>query len=140
MQSLIYIISPVATDPRYAEKRDSLTQIAGNFGLRTFYPLDHIDNFDLYSTLAHISMASLIIADLSYERPSCYYELGLVQAKGKSTILLAENNTKIHQSFVERGIRFYSSIEEYNNILTKDISIMLKIVSNAKPINSSLNR
>lgn len=131
MQSSIYIISPVATDPRYKEKRASLTQTAGNFGLQTFYPLDHIDNTDLYSTLAHISAAALVIADLSFERPSCYYELGLVQATGKATILLAETNTKIHQSFVKQGIRFYKSIEEYAHILTNDISKTFGIKNNA---------
>lgn len=127
MTPSFYIISPVATDARFADKRAVVTRIAANFGLRAFYPLDDNKEFDLDSTLSIISAASFVVADLSFERPSCYYELGLVQAQRKDTILLAEADTTIHQSFAARGVRFYRSLDDYADILSDGISRILNV-------------
>ena len=60
---------------------------------------------------SNIKKASFVIADLAYERPSCYYELGLAQAMGKLTFFIALAGTKIHQTYGD--IHFYEGIEQY---------------------------
>jgi nucleoside 2-deoxyribosyltransferase len=56
--------------------------------------------------------ASLIVADLSLERPSCYYELGVAQALGRPTFLLAVTGTAIHQVADRDRIHFYADLKE----------------------------
>lgn len=56
-----------------------------------------------------IEGATLVIADLSLQRPSCYYELGLAQALGRTTLLVAEEGTDVHQAFGRSDVLFYKS-------------------------------
>lgn len=44
----------------------------------------------------HIKKAELIIADLTYERPNCYFELGYAIALGKDIVIISKQGTKIH--------------------------------------------
>jgi nucleoside 2-deoxyribosyltransferase len=46
--------------------------------------------------LEHIAKSKLIIADLSGERPNCYYETGFAHALGKEIILTIREKEKIH--------------------------------------------
>lgn len=54
--------------------------------------------------LEHISTSQLIIADLSGERPNCYYEAGFAHALGKEIIFSIQEKDKIH--FDLAGYRF----------------------------------
>jgi nucleoside 2-deoxyribosyltransferase len=42
--------------------------------------------------LSRIETAELIVADLSFERPNCYYEVGYAQAKGKKVLFTARRD------------------------------------------------
>ena len=44
----------------------------------------------------YIGKAELIIADLSYERPNCYFELGYARALGKDLVIIYREGTKVH--------------------------------------------
>lgn len=106
-----YVISPVASDTAFADKRVILEEAGGHFGLHPFFPLDnaYLSKADL---LASIRSAALVIADMSFERPSCYFELGLAEGINASVSLLATTGTHIHQ-VGDRPVHFYSSIEQY---------------------------
>ncbi|NOQ26835.1 MAG: hypothetical protein GQ564_15855 [Bacteroidales bacterium] len=54
--------------------------------------------------LENIAKSKFIIADLSGERPNCYYETGFAHALGKELILTIKENEKIH--FDLNGYRF----------------------------------
>lgn len=69
------------------------------------------------SSLEMIMQTDFVIADLSYERPSCYYELGYLQAMKKKVYLLAEQSTVIHQLLTPEQIIFYSNIKEYDDVI-----------------------
>ncbi len=74
-------IKAVAADIKYRAQR--VDEISGS---------KSIDN----KIFEHIKKAELIIADLSYERPNCYFELGYALALGKEIIIISENGSKIH--------------------------------------------
>lgn len=46
--------------------------------------------------LQNIAISKLILAELSGERPNCYYEAGFAQALGKNVILTIRENEQIH--------------------------------------------
>ncbi|MDF2630445.1 MAG: hypothetical protein K0R39_4276, partial [Symbiobacteriaceae bacterium] len=46
--------------------------------------------------LDNIASSSIVIADLTGERPNCYYEAGFAQALGKEVILLIREGERIH--------------------------------------------
>lgn len=65
------------------------------------YRAERVDNIAGSQTIdskifEYIEKAEIIVADLSYERPNCYYELGYAKALGKEMIIIAKQGTKIH--------------------------------------------
>ena len=66
-----------------------------------------------------IEMCQFIIADLTDERPSCYFEVGYAEAKGKPIIYVASKEsvitpgklTRIHFD-VHMNVNFFTSISE----------------------------
>ncbi len=82
--------------------------------------------FNLQAALQDIKGASFVLADLSLERPSCYYELGLAEALGKPIYLVAEDGTDIHQTASRRLVSYYKDNDEYKalitNILTTEVN------------------
>jgi nucleoside 2-deoxyribosyltransferase len=127
--NLVYIIMPVGSDEAFESKRAVLEASSKAHDWITHFPLDstsrqdnrHITetNFKLPEVLAEMKAASLIVADLSLERPSCYYELGVAQALGRPTFLLAVTGTVIHQVADRDRIHFYADL--------KELSVMMDI-------------
>jgi hypothetical protein len=56
--------------------------------------------------LENISSSAIVLADLSGERPNCYYEAGFAHAIGKEIIFAVKDGSKIH--FDLAGYRFIS--------------------------------
>jgi nucleoside 2-deoxyribosyltransferase len=73
----------------------------------------------LNEILSRIETAKLIVADLTFERPNCYYEVGYAQAKGKKVIFTARedhdprrpnrqpNGPKVHFDLDSHRISFW---------------------------------
>lgn len=64
--------------------------------------------FDLEAVKAAMGSVALVVVDLSYERPSCYYELGLAEAVGANVLLVAKRGTPLHQTSLRDRVRFFS--------------------------------
>ncbi|WP_433263050.1 hypothetical protein ACQPWR_24920 [Micromonospora vinacea] len=80
-----------------------------------YFPLDyrqHHEDFQAATIRDEIGRCVVAVVDLTLERPSCYYELGMVQGVGLSTILVAEIGTQIHQTASRKSVAFYRSHEE----------------------------
>jgi nucleoside 2-deoxyribosyltransferase len=125
--NLVYIIMPVGSDEAFESKRAVLESSFKAHDWITHFPLDsasrqdnrHITetNFKLSEVVQEMKAASLIVADLSLERPSCYYELGVAQALGRPTFLLAVTGTTIHQVADRDSIHFYTDLKELSVIM-----------------------
>ena len=115
----LYVIMPVASDPEYPAKRTAIESVANELGYEPFFPLDRGNLFDLEATLMIIQSVELVLADLTLERPRCYYELGLAQSLKKRAVLIALAGTPIHQSANRTEVLFYNDIKDYCHCLAR---------------------
>src|SRR5918997_1247084 len=92
LKMYFYVIMPVGADKQFAAKKSIIQKVAQKENLTPYFPFDRTGNisFDINSTLSILKDAEFVLADLSMERPSCYFELGLTQAIGKDVYLIAE--------------------------------------------------
>jgi hypothetical protein len=79
------------------------------------YPLDEL----VRRIKQEIERAQFLVADLTDERPSCYFEAGYGEAKGKQVIYVASDNsvidpkveTKIHFD-IHKNVQFFRNHEQ----------------------------
>jgi len=114
-----YVIMPVGADEQFADKRSILKKVAEREGVTPYFPFDRTTNitFDKDKTLSLMKDSDFVLADLSMERPSCYFELGLAQALGKEVYLIAQENTDIHQAHGRRLTHFYKDLSGYEQVV-----------------------
>lgn len=110
---LVYFISPVGSDPQYLDKRKVLAETASEQGVEFFFPLDRHTAFSVEAAMKDLRKSWIVIADLSFERPSCYFEVGLAQGVGTPVSFIAAANTLLHQAGGTSGILRYSSLQTY---------------------------
>jgi hypothetical protein len=118
----VYYISPVGSDPGYASKRDVLARVAASRGVVFFFPLDHSASFSVSTALNDLRTSRLVIADLSLERPSCYFEVGLAQAAGVSVAFIAEAGTVLHQAGGTERVVTYHDLPSYHLAVEQTLS------------------
>jgi hypothetical protein len=111
----VYVIMPFASDREYAAKRDALNRAARLAQVELHLPLEKSRNRTINPSevLSDLRLANLVIADLSLERPSCYFELGLAQALEKPCVLIASRGSAVHQAFGRDEVSFYNDLEDY---------------------------
>lgn len=114
----IFYIAPHYFDSDFDTKFQSIKEIAKEFDFRILKGIKSSEEeFDRKRTMELYGEADYFIADLSFERPSCYYEVGYVQGLNKKIYLIALKNTVVHQ--VKGEVEFYSNINEYRKIITQ---------------------
>jgi nucleoside 2-deoxyribosyltransferase len=110
----VHVIMPVGSDLFAAEKKRAIADGAARAGFEVRFP-DYLPlkpTFKISELITEIREADYVIADLSYERPSCYYELGIAEALGKRVHLVAKTGTPIHQSAARSLVRYYVDIAD----------------------------
>jgi nucleoside 2-deoxyribosyltransferase len=119
----LYVIMPVGSDPMYPERRTAIEDGAATAGFEAHFPLDDspIGRFDLESTKKRMRASDAVLADLTKERPSCYYEVGLAQALNPRVLLVATRDTAIHQVAGRRHVEFYSSLDDLRMVLARQL-------------------
>jgi hypothetical protein len=91
--SYVYIIGPVRSDPQYKQKRQVLADISSGYQYQFFFPFERYKSFSLDAVRTDLRNAAVVIADLSLERPSCYFELGVAQALDLPVQMIAASGT-----------------------------------------------
>ena len=124
---LAYVIMPVGSDRMFEAKRAVIEDSANHNGWTTHFPLDSSLLADKVVVTLHeirevMNAASLIVVDLSLERPSCYYELGVAEALGRQTFLLAAAGTAIHQASDRNKVHFYADLDELSTLVEAALS------------------
>ena len=118
-----YVIMPLGIDSEAIQKKKRIVEIAQRADISAHFPnyFQNKPNFNLNLLLNDIQKADFVLADLSYERPSCYYEVGLTEALGKKIYLIAQRGTDIHQTAERENVIYYKNLDEFENILKQII-------------------
>ena len=114
-----HVVMPTGADPRASEKREIIRLAASSSGMEPHFPAytPTQPGFNLRSALSDLSGCLFVLADFSFERPSCYYEVGLAEALKIPVYLIAEGGTAIHQTAARDQVRFYSDLNSLSKLL-----------------------
>lgn len=72
-----------------------------------------------------ISMARVVVCDLSDERPNVYYELGYAHGLRRDVICVARNGTKIHFDVAGLKILFFETYRALETALSEELQRLL---------------
>jgi hypothetical protein len=114
-------VTPHSLDPRFEEKIRLVSKAGQIASVQVGWAhpalvqgfAEEMIGFEL------LKKSDWVLGDLSFERPSCYFEIGLAQGLNKPVSLIAENGTPVHQVIGRRSVEFYSSMKEYKEIVEK---------------------
>lgn len=122
----VFIITPHYSDPEFEKKRDLLLKIASDYHVEALYGSNRGFEADVDESLTLLENADSILADLSLERPSCYFEVGFAQSKNKLVHLIARVGTEIHQVRSRNKVQLYESLSDYEQLLNSFFNGLLK--------------
>ena len=108
----VEIVMPIGSDPGFADKQAAIGRGARLAGFQASFPDYQVlqPAFQLSALIAHMRGAAVVLADVTGERPSCYYEVGVAEALGIPTLLIAEAGTAIHQAGGRAEAKYYADL------------------------------
>lgn len=122
-----FVIMPInPNNPELEDIYNAITEICEKFGIRAIRAdfIEHQDNItDVI--LKQIRECEFLIADLSYERPNVYYEIGYAHAIGKRPILFRKQGTVLHFDLAGFGCPEFQNVTALKNKLDKRFKAML---------------
>ena len=116
------MICPVGADPDFPAKKEILESVGSKYALIPFFPLQQRSHFSVAAAKSDLRQAEFVLADLSRERPSCYFEVGLAQAMDVPIVLIAASGTRIHQVGENARIATYSDLQQYRRLISEILS------------------
>lgn len=111
---------PYKIDKNFSQKKQILIRNCEIYNFKLYLAEDQESarSLDAQKTIELLNMADYYLADLTFERPSCYYELGYLQSKQKNGFLIAKVKTHIHQLLDNEKVRYYKDSREYEALIT----------------------
>jgi hypothetical protein len=132
------VIMPHGGDPNFTEKERIIEEIARPYFFSPIFP-SFIEGtyFNIDEIIARFNRTAFIIVDLSYERPSCYYELGIAETLGSRVIIIALEGTDIHQTTHRCDVQYYKDINHYGKLLCEIYSDIRERLADGGILNSN---
>lgn len=115
----VFIITPHAADPDFAAKQRIVLGVARDLGITVLYAEPSAGVLDANKSIKRLRSAGACIADLSYERPSCYFEVGYAQSLGAPVRLIALAGTPIHQVLGKQSVQFFDDLSGYQALVSE---------------------
>lgn len=121
MTRTVFVVMPSSVFMHSIEKKEIIRLCALESGWSLQIPEyeKRAPSFDLSSTMAALREIDLALVDLSDERPSCYFELGLAEASGTEIAAVALKNTPIHQTSLRESIVFFDDLADFRERIRK---------------------
>ncbi len=121
MSQSVFVIMPISGIQTASAKLRILTEVAQERNWSAHLPAYDPDapDFNLNETIREMHASNLIVADLTGERPSCYYELGLAEALHLPIFAIAERQTEIHQTSIRGEVRSYANLDEFTQLIKR---------------------
>ena len=153
-QQAIFVIMPGQPHPGHSELRSLLQTWGLDHGISVHLPqFDAVDpRFNINAAINDMKSADLVVADLSYERPSCYFELGIAEAIGREgecrcaegnrhssdvisgpSVLLRELGYSPHRHLVAMATRHHSKLGDFLATRVVDKQLRPKWVNSRRP-------
>lgn len=112
--------------PELTDVYEAIKETCGCFGMAA-YRADAIEHSDRITDriLEEIKTCEFLIADLTYERPNVYYEIGYAHAFNKKPILYMKQGTQLHFDLSVHNVPEYSNVTELKEKLTKRLEAIL---------------
>ena len=117
--TLCLIIMPRASDPNFTAKKQVIQRVLGRSFTHVIWPTYSADSpvFDADEFRVELNSVDLVLADLSLERPSCYFELGFAECMDKNVLVIARKGEDIHQTSYRERIHWYRNLYELEEML-----------------------
>ena len=104
--------------PELVDVLEAIREVCASFGIKA-HRADEIQHQDKITDviLAEIRSCEFLIADLSFERPNVYYEVGFAHALDKKPILYRRSGTALHFDLAVHNVPEYKNITELRELL-----------------------
>jgi len=108
---------PQDNDPDFEKKKNIICRIADKYCFTAVFAFGKTKELNLIDSLQALRSSDYILADITFERPSCYYEVGYAQALAKSITIIAAFGTHVHQVSGKNNIQFFRNLDEYEELV-----------------------
>ncbi len=126
-----FVIMPInPNNPELEDVYNAIREVCEKFGISATRA-DLIEHQESITdvVLRQIQECEFLIADLSYERPNVYYEVGYAHALGKRPILFRKADTPLHFDLAGFGCPEFQNVTALKNKLDKRFKAIFGIES-----------